>query len=342
MNTLSLSLNTSEQRRLTDHLNSTGFDLHTVQHAQIAGKKPGLNVVLYHSGKLVVQGKETAAWREFVLEPDILQRLLDVPASAASSPKSAAGSSPDSPHDPSHAPSQDLRTPRIGIDESGKGDFFGPMVIAGFYLHPNDQPLMQELGVRDSKQISSDDKMIRVADILQKRLASHVEILVLKPETYNSLVARMGSVNRVLAWGHATVLETLLTRHPSIELAVADQFGPEHQIQQALKTRGKGIRLVQRHRAESDPAVAAASILARAAFVQHLRSLGETVGVTLPKGATHVRPTGEALVRDQGPEVLKTVAKTHFKTTRQVLSACGHAPDLLGTPEPKQWSKFKR
>ncbi|MCC5848124.1 MAG: ribonuclease HIII [Verrucomicrobia bacterium] len=324
MNTLSLPLNSDEQKRLALHLRENGFSLNTVAHARIAGKKDGLNIVLYQSGKLVVQGKRTREWVEFALEPEILQRLLSPAASGATSTESAA--------------SED-EVPRIGIDESGKGDFFGPLVIAGYYLTPGLLPLLQKLGVRDSKQISSDDKMIKVAEVLREQAPGHVEVLRLAPQTYNDLVKRMGSVNRVLAWGHATVLENLLTRYPAIQRAVADQFGPEHQIKQALKTRGKAIELIQRHRAESDPAVAAASILARADFVNGLRELSAEVSTPLPKGATHVRGPAEDLVKAQGPEVLRKVAKTHFRTTRQVLEACGYPADLLGTPEPKKWVK---
>lgn len=322
MKSFSRKLSISEQDRLVQHLSHSNYAPHAVQHAKAAGKREGLTLVLYNSGALVVQGKKTAEWVEFVLEPEILQGSVAASMEGDASPESGK--------------------PRIGIDESGKGDFFGPMVIAGFHMTPELEPLAGELGVRDSKQISSDDKMIRVAAILREKAPTHVEVLRLRPETYNNLVERMGSVNRVLAWGHATVLENLLARHPGVNLAVADQFGPEHQIRSALKTRGKSIELVQRHKAESDSAVAAASILARADFVLALRELGESAGRPLPKGATHVRGVAEAMVQEQGPEALRKVAKTHFRTTRQVLEACGHDPGLLGTPQPKDWSGFKR
>lgn len=319
MNLFTRTLTAPEQSRLVQHLQTGGYDTAPVQYARAAGKKSGLNVVLYTSGKLVVQGKGTREWLEFVFEPEILQGLL-----------------PDSSAPAGGAEGQEIdASPRIGIDESGKGDFFGPMVIAGFLLTPALETLLRELGVRDSKQMASDAQMLRIADVLQQKAPSQVEVLCLLPPTYNRLVDKMGSVNRVLAWGHATVLENLLTRHPEVKKAVADQFGPEHQIRQALKTRGKTIELIQRHRAESDPAVAAASILARAGFVRAMQALGEQAGMTLPKGATHVRTPAEQLVRNKGPEVLREVAKTHFRTTRQVLEACGHPPGLLGTPEKK-------
>jgi len=316
------TLTAPEQTRFCQYLQGGGYEPHPVQYARAAARKEGLTLVLYESGKLVVQGKKTPEWLEFVFEPLILQGLLDPLSGGGGSAAGAIGPGEDS-------------TPRIGVDESGKGDFFGPMVIAGFLWTPELAELLRKLGVKDSKQMASDAKMLQVAETLERQCPTHIELICLMPATYNRMVARMGGVNRVLAWGHATVMENLLERHPQVQKAVADQFGPEHQIRNALKTRGKAIELVQRHRAESDPAVAAASILARAGFVRAMKDLGELAGQTLPKGATHVRGPAEILVRAKGPDILRETAKTHFRTTRQVLEACGYAPDLLGTPEPK-------
>lgn len=319
MNVFSQKLTSEAKTRLRKHLEEGPYEHHDVAHAEIAAKGNHVHIVLYSSGKLVVQGKGTQEWLEFVFEPDILQHHSATPEAKT--------------------PSETSPFPRIGIDESGKGDFFGPMVIAGYLITEGSASLLAELGVRDSKRITSDQKIANIANQLLKQTPTHCEVLVLNPETYNRLVAKMGSVNRVLAWGHATVLETLLERHPTTQHAVADQFGPEHQITSALKPRGKAITLTQRHRAESDPAVAAASILARNGFVQALQELSTLAGVKLPPGATHVRPTAEELVRKAGPELLTRLAKTHFRTTRQVLADTGHDPALLGTPEPKSWKK---
>jgi ribonuclease HIII len=317
MQTQTFVLSPPEQKRLAEHVRSGNYLAHPVAYSTVAGKREGLTFVLYASGKLVVQGKGAEDWIQFTLEPEILQRLVSGPVAEA---ESAA-----------------MFEPHIGIDESGKGDFFGPMVIAAFLVAPEMADLFDTLGVKDSKRIGSDTAIARIAAELFRRYPRHAEVICLAPPTYNRLVARMGSVNRVLAWGHAKALETLLDRHPGIGRAVADQFGPEHQIRNALGDKGKAIVLEQRHKAESDPAVAAASILARDRFVKELAALGEGVGQVLPKGATVVRPTGEALVKAKGPDVLPGIAKIHFRTTRQVLEACGHAPDLLGTPEPKEW-----
>ncbi len=315
MHMLTQKLSPEQQERLLEHLSQRPYERTSIPHARAAARREGLTLVLYESGKLVAQGKGLRDWVEFVFEPDILHStgILD-------------GAPP---------PDADF-SPHIGIDESGKGDFFGPMVIAAFRVTPDMATLFQELGVRDSKAITSDTRIATIARRLREAHPDACEGIVLAPAKYNELVKRMGSVNRVLAWAHATVLENLLAKFPDTPMALADQFGAEHLIRNALKTRGKGVELRQMHKAESDPAVAAASILAREAFVRTLHTLGAEVGAELPKGATHVRAPAEELVRRLGPDVLKTTAKTHFKTTRQVLSACGHDPALLGTPEPRE------
>ncbi len=320
MNTFSTKLTSDQLPAVLTHLQEGNYEPHHVAYAQAAGKKPGLSLVLYQSGKLVAQGKGVKEWLEFFWEPVVT----------------------GVPKDASPAADSNLPLPRIGIDESGKGDFFGPMVVAAYALHADHQATLDTLGVKDSKQIKSAAKIRNIAEALLKSYPTYCEVLMLAPETYNRLVAKMGSVNRVLAWGHATVLENLLTKHPVIQHATADQFGPEHQILSALKTKGKGINLKQMHKAESDPAVAAASILARHHFVIEMEKLSQLAGEQLPRGATHVRETGESLVSRAGPEILTRLAKTHFRTTRQVLQACGHQPDLLGTPEPKDSSRWKK
>jgi len=331
MNTFTQKLSPPEQNRLQKHLEQSGYEPREVAYAKIAAKRPGLSIVLYESGKLVAQGKGVEEWLEFIFEPEIHQAVLV----KTETPLPSVLTEPD-PTEP------DPSSSHIGIDESGKGDFFGPMVVAAYHLTPDLRGWLSELGVQDSKRIKSDSKISEIAEKLLSKSEAHCEILVFTPEKYNPLVKKMGSVNRLLAWAHATVLENLLIRFPDTPRAVADQFGPEHQIKTALKERGKKIELIQRHKAESDPAVAAASILARHRFVLELTELSRLSNCELPKGATHVRPTGEILVKQVGPEILTRIAKTHFRTTRQVLEACGYNPALLGTPDPKDRPKWKK
>ena len=200
---------------------------------------------------------------------------------------------------------------RIGIDESGKGDYFGPLVIAAVFVTPaleQDLALMQ---VRDSKKIS-DGRILELAPDI--RLLCPHSLVAIGPQRYNELYAKIKNLNRLLAWGHARALENLL-QQVECDLAIADQFGDERLILNALQEKGKQIRLVQRTKAESDLAVAAASILARAEFLQRLDRLSQELNTTLPA----VELAGRMVVKKYGRDRLGTVAKLHFKTTKQVL-----------------------
>lgn len=205
---------------------------------------------------------------------------------------------------------------RIGIDESGKGDYFGPLVIAAVFVTPvleQDLALMQ---VRDSKRIS-DGRILEMAPDI--RLLCPHSVVAIGPQRYNELYAKIKNLNRLLAWGHARALENLL-QQVDCDLAIADQFGDERLIVNALQEKGKQIRLVQRTKAESDLAVAAASILARAEFLLRLQRLSHELNTTLPKGASAaVELAGRMVVKKYGRDRLGTVAKLHFKTTKQVL-----------------------
>ncbi|MBP7275793.1 MAG: ribonuclease HIII [Kiritimatiellae bacterium] len=306
----SFRLTPAQQDRLDRELNQGNYRLVSVPHARIAGEQPGLRVVLYTSGACVAQGAGAADWVQFTLEPDILEQ---------------AHRGYESILNP------DADTPHAGVDESGKGDFFGPMVIACAYV---DEPLAAELrrmNVRDSKRITSDAVARRMASDLRDLLKGRFSVVTIGPRAYNRLYAKMKSVNRLLAWGHATALEELLHRVPDCPRAVADQFGPEQLIISRLKQRGRAIRLEQRTKAESDPAVAAASILARDGFLAGLEKLRQETGVALPKGASPaVRAAAEDVVRQHGPTRLLEIAKTHFRTADQVLAATGHSRADLG------------
>ncbi len=206
----------------------------------------------------------------------------------------------------------------IGIDESGKGDYFGPLVIAAVHVTPRIAEDLAALNVRDSKKIA--DSVIRTLEVDIKTLCRH-SVIAIGPERYNELYNQIRNLNRLLAWGHAKALETLLEQVPC-ERAVADQFGDERLILNALQEKGRQIKLEQRHKGEDDIAVAAASIVARAEFVRRLERLAAQWGVPLPKGASQaVEVAAKAVVKKHGEEGLAKVAKLHFKTTKAVLGA---------------------
>ena len=212
---------------------------------------------------------------------------------------------------------------RIGTDESGKGDFFGPLVVAAFFLPEGQEGVLRELGVKDSKR-TSDARCREIAETL-KRGYPFYSVVAIGPEKYNELWGKLRNLNRLLAWGHARAIENILERVPAGR-AVTDQFGDEKFVRNALLKKGRDIELVQMPRAEEDTAVAAASILARAEFLTRLRGLSREFGVDLPKGASAmVEEAAVRLVKAKGPDVLDKVAKIHFKTTVRVLAAAGVA-----------------
>ncbi len=209
---------------------------------------------------------------------------------------------------------------RIGIDESGKGDYFGPLVIAAVYVSPETEPDLRLMQVRDSKRVS-DGRILEMAPDI-RQVCRH-SVVAIGPQRYNELYEKIGNLNRLLAWGHARALENLLSE-VDCHLAIADQFGDERFILNALLEKGKKIRLLQRTKAEADLAVAAASILARAEFLMRLKRLSDEVGTALPKGASQAVELGARMViKKHGKERLRMVAKLHFKTTQAVLADLG-------------------
>lgn len=204
----------------------------------------------------------------------------------------------------------------IGTDESGKGDYFGPLIVAGVFLPPGQEEVLKELGVRDSKKCS-DGKTKELAAIIKKGYVHSV--VAIGPARYNELYLRLRNLNRLLAWGHARVIENILKEVPC-SLVITDQFGDEFYVRQALMKLGKRVELVQRVGAEADLAVAAASILARAEFLRRLENLSVEVGMDLPKGSSPLaEKAGVELVRRWGESILEKVAKKHFRLTARIL-----------------------
>jgi ribonuclease HIII len=307
-----------QQAALEALLRAGNYRLFDAPYARIAAQGADCNIVLYTSGKCVVQGRGAEAWITFTLEPQIL-KAVRLGYEAALDPALAAA--------------------HMGVDESGKGDFFGPMIIAAAYVDPSIYPKFRDLGVRDSKTITSDRKAEEMAGQIVDILGPRFAVVPIGPRAYNRLYASMRNVNRILAWGHARAIENLLEKVPGCPRAVSDQFGPVRQIQTALMQKGRRIELVQMPRAESDPAVAAASVIARAAFLRALRELGLRHGIPLPKGASDlVQDAARRLVEAKGAAILAETAKCHFRTTDVVLGRLGLDRAAIG-PEGRAVSK---
>jgi ribonuclease HIII len=285
------------------------YKFREVPYARFAGEKDKLNVVFYESGKLVLQGKGTQEFIEFVLEPEILKEAK-LGYETVLNPE--------------------LLAPRMGVDESGKGDFFGPLCIAGVYVNEKVINAWKDAGVRDSKNIGSDKKIKELAELIKDTPGCVTSVVPIGNEAYNRLYLKMRSVNTLLAWGHARVIENLMgQRHrmnPLPVRAISDQFASSKDtVAKALMTMGREIELVQKHRAEEDLAVAAASILARHEFVTRMDALGKQFGMELPRGASaFVDAAAKEFIAKHGVENLPKVAKMHFRTALRA----------QGLPEP--------
>ena len=205
----------------------------------------------------------------------------------------------------------------IGSDEAGKGDYFGPLVVAAVLVDNATARSLKELGTRDSKTLS-DKSVTELASRIEKQCL--YSVVAVGPEKYNELYSKIGNLNRLLAWGHSRAIENILERE-TCHYALADQFGDENFLIGALMEKGKRIEVKQETRAESDPGVAAASILARAEFLRRLAMLSAKYEMHFPKGASPaVIDAGKAFIELYGRERLNEVAKLHFKTTKSVLA----------------------
>lgn len=298
-----IQLTADQSVALRTVLQRKGFEFREVPHALFAATGPKVQVVAYRSGKCVVQGKGTEEFVQFVLEPEITgQALLGY----------------EKIHNPSAYESH------IGVDESGKGDFFGPLVTAGVYADEAGIEALVEAGVRDSKTVTSDKRVAELAEMIAAVPGVRAEVIAISPARYNELQQKMRTVNELLGWAHAKVIENMLGR-VACPRAVSDQFArTEWTIRKHLGPRGRAIVLEQRHKAESDPVVAAASIIARDRFVKSLQAIGRDFGENIPLGASaQVKALAVRLVQKHGAEKVARAVKTHFKTWAEVLQEAG-------------------
>lgn len=224
----------------------------------------------------------------------------------------------------------ELEYPIIGTDESGKGDYFGPLVSAGVYVDVHSAKKLTACGVSDSKKLS-DNRNMELAREIKKICGGRFAIIEISPERYNGLYEQFikdnQNLNNLLAWGHAKAIEVILAK-VDCKTAIADKFGDESYILDKLQEKGKRLKLIQRHKAEQNIAVASASVLARARFLEKLSKLSKEFKIELPKGASQqVIETGKKLIDKHGKEALKKVAKLHFRTTKNILA-------LISGPSP--------
>jgi ribonuclease HIII len=308
-------LNPEQLARLRSLLEELGFEFSPKPYTFFFAQKNKLSVAVYEKGpKVLLQGKGVEEFVQFELEPKILG-------------EAKIG------YEEVHSP--EMFSPHFGVDESGKGDFFGPLVIAGVYVDRGIARKFLDAGVQDSKRIGSDAKIRGLAEMIRKAGQGLFEIVSIGPARYNELYEKFGNLNSLLGWGHARVIENLVARKPGCPRALSDQFADKRVIEQSLMRHGQKIDVEQRPRAESDIAVAAASILARETFIDWLDRESKSLGLRLERGVSAgVKAAAKRLVEDRGAAALRSFAKVHFRTAHEI------APDAFTAPAPRAvWRK---
>lgn len=310
-NSFTFKLTDAQQEILILLLQDGNYRNIEVPYTKIAVKGDKLIVNLYTSGKCLIQGNNAEDFVTFTLEPLVLQ---------------SASFGYEEELDPLSV------APHMGTDESGKGDFFGALVIAAAYVDPTLARSLKDAGLKDCKLLSDKQTQALAAKARQILTPKNYSIVTIGPAAYNKLYTKIQNVNNLLAWGHARVIENLLDTVPDCPRAVADQFGrTKSVIERALMKKGRSIQLDQMHKAESDIAVATASVLARDAFLYQLKKTGTAIGIELPKGAgAQVPEVAVQVAKKLGPGQLINYVKCHFKTTDKVLEACGTNRSVLG------------
>lgn len=292
MNTYSQKITQLQAEKIKELLLDKGANFDVVQYSIWRAKTSSYQAIFYTSGKLLIQGKEV----EIIAKE--IDEILGIKSTNEQSTLIECN-----------------EEKYIGTDESGKGDFFGPLVVAGVQVDKNNKQKFIDLGIKDSKKL--DDKKILVLANQIKANAVH-SVIVMTPVKYNELYNKFNNLNKLLAWGHARAIENILEKSPC-NYALADKFGDESLIKSALMQKGKSIVLNQMVRAEADIAVAAASVLARAEFVKRMQELENKYELPLSKGASSkVVEQAKEFVKTYSFERLNEVAKMHFKTVQEL------------------------
>ncbi len=292
-------LTSLQAQQLKTLLKERGYEFSAKQYALFSATKGKLNVTVYEKGpKVLVQGKDTEEFVQFVLEPEILGEA-ELGYEEVNNPE--------------------MFTPHFGIDESGKGDFFGPLVVAGVYTNADTTRALMQAGIMDSKKITSHAKIVSLAERIREIVGVGCEVISISPTRYNEMYVSFANLNRLLAWGHSTVIRNLKAKIPDCPRALSDQFARAQVLESALKKTGVDIELQQKTKGESDIAVAAASILAREKFVSWMKDASERGGIELPLGASAaVKKAARASIEKHGQEILPKIAKMHFKTAGEL------------------------
>ena len=209
----------------------------------------------------------------------------------------------------------------VGSDESGKGDFFGPLVVAAVLV---DTDIARELiaaGVKDCK-VLTDKEIHRLSPIIKKTAPINI-VLALKPEMYNyryeQLRLEKKNLNHLLANGHISAIRKAVHQRPECRYALVDQFSVHSGIREALESEFSDLIVIEQKRAEADIAVAAASVLARERFLAVMDELSILAGKTLPKGGGDIATAQAKEIKNElGVKILEKLVKKHFSNYKKI------------------------
>jgi ribonuclease HIII len=308
LTTYTIKLDDGQMELLGAILKQKGWQPMEVAYTRFAYKGSDCNVSAYTSGKVVIAGKGTEDFVRFTLESEVTQKVK-------------LG------YDDVLHP--DWYEPHAGLDESGKGDFFGPVIAATVIADTESIQAWVKAGVRDSKAIA-ESKILELDRLICSTPGATVKTCFCGMPKYNELMSKPGAnLNRLLAWQHATALSQALTNR-WVPRGLLDQFTEQPLVQRELTRKGvKNFDLAMRTKAEEDPVVAAASVVARAEFVRQMRGLSERFGDKLQKGASaKVKEQAAEIIRKFGVRALGDFAKLHFRTAYEVVSAAGKLDEL--------------
>jgi len=317
-----LKLDDAQMERLRAWFDARGWTPFDVAYARFAFKADHAraNVTAYESGKIVIAGKGTEEFVRDVIEAEIT-------------------GAPKLGYDEVLHP--EWFEPHAGLDESGKGDFFGPLVAATVVADKPAVDAWLKAGVKDSKKISSDFQILKLDELIRATPGVAVKTCACGMAKYNELMSRPhANLNRLLAWQHATALTQALDQK-WVPRGLLDQFSETPLVQAELKKKSvKNFELAMRTRAEEDPVVAAASIVARAEYVRAMKQLSQHFGGQLQKGASaRVKEQAAQIIQKFGAPALRDFAKLHFRTAYEVVQAAGKLDELpLPAPKPRmEW-----
>ncbi len=291
MNNYTLEIDKKDINKLKKSLTKSGLNEVGVKSIYEDFRYSGNNLtaILYKSGKFLIQGKTS-------------EKLYKQIGGTVKS---------DSP---------DNFVPHIGSDEVGKGDYFGPMVVASCYVCEKDLARLKSLGVTDSKKMT-DIKMSKLFIELSK-IIEH-EYVVISPGEYDQQIKSTRNVAVLLARAHSKVLKSLADKisnsKKEIGKIVIDQFSQSKaRLLNELDPSLKKYEIEQKHHGESDIAVACASVFARAIFLDEWQKMEESYKFSFPKGASDIIGQAQVFVDQFGFDELKKVAKVSFKTTKSL------------------------